>query len=370
MATLPERKPKKSSSARASREPRAPRTPRISRDPAKPSKRLSLAEAAKRARLIEPARTAHDADEGPQGIRLQKVMASAGVGSRRLCEQLIEQGSVRVNGRVVNRLPAWVDPADDEIIVEGKKLPKADRRLYVMLYKPRETMSTLSDPEGRRTVADLVPHPSGIRLYPVGRLDYDTMGLLLMTNDGELANRLTHARYGVTKTYRALVKGDMTDAAIEALQKEIALIQRRESRRAAGKPQSTGLTIRTVSRASDRSVIDITITEGQNRSVRKILTDAGCKLKKLVQIRLGPLSLKGVARAQWRELTRDELRALREATGLVRGGDSSSPASPGGARKKPGRSAKSAPRKSQPSTAPAGAPGINDDEALSQDDVW
>ena len=315
-------------------------------------------------------RRTHSFTLDTRGPRLQKILCEAGYGSRRACEELIEAGAVTVNGELVDALPAWVDPAGDEIRVNGKRLRPKERHVYLMLFKPRGVVSTNSDPEGRVRAVDLVKHPANPRLYPVGRLDLDSSGLLLLTNDGELANRLTHARYGVTKTYRALVKGDMTDAAIEALQKEIALIQRRESRRAAGKPQSTGLTIRTVSRASDRSVIDITITEGQNRSVRKILTDAGCKLKKLVQIRLGPLSLKGVARAQWRELTRDELRALREATGLVRGGDSSSPASPGGARKKPGRSAKSAPRKSQPSTAPAGAPGINDDEALSQDDVW
>jgi len=152
-------------------------------------------------------RAPSDPKDASRGERIQKVLARAGIGSRRHCEELVEQGQVRVNGRVVDELPAWVDPMADDIVVNGRPVPKAERHVYVMLYKPRNTLSTLSDPDHRRTVADLVQHPSVDRLYPVGRLDYDTMGLLLMTNDGELANRLTHPRYGVHKTYRAVVKG-------------------------------------------------------------------------------------------------------------------------------------------------------------------
>lgn len=261
--------------------------------------------------LIEPSE-----DAGP-GIRLQKVMAAAGIGSRRLCEDLIEQGRVRVNGHVVNRLPAWVDPQEDEVEVAGHVLPKPERHVYVMLYKPRNTVSTLSDPDGRRTVSDVVQHPSGARLYPVGRLDYDTMGLLLLTNDGELANRLTHPRYGVHKTYRALVRGNLTAEAVAQLERGIFLAERKEGR-TVGAERTGGARLELVRSEKDRSVIDITLSEGRNRQVRRMLASVGCLVKKLVRIRMGPIRLRGVALGQWRELTRDELRALREAAGLVR----------------------------------------------------
>src|SRR5690606_13551855 len=157
----------------------------------------------------------------PHLERLQRVMADAGVASRRACEELIARGAVEVNGEVVTELPIFVDPREDRILVEGRPLPKrggGDRNIYIMLNKPERTLTTVTDERefggeggGRRTVMDLVDHPARARLFPVGRLDYATRGLVLLTNDGELANKLTHPRYGVHKTYEAVVKGVLPD---------------------------------------------------------------------------------------------------------------------------------------------------------------
>lgn len=249
-------------------------------------------------------------------------MAEAGLGSRRACEQMIEDGLVRVNGKVVRELPVLVDPEQDLIEVEGEPLPiggeAGGRRVYVMLYKPRHTVTTLSDPAGRRTVAEIVRHPSGIRLYPVGRLDYDTMGLLLMTNDGELANRLTHPRYGVHKRYRAVVKGALTEEQVEKLEQGVFLAERRHGR-SAGASRTAGAELTIAKKDPARTVLDITLKEGRNRQVRRMLAKAGCPVKKLVRTQMGPLKLKGVALGEWRELTLTELQSLRKAAGLIAG---------------------------------------------------
>ena len=264
-------------------------------------------------------RPAAPIDAGP-GTRLQKALAAAGIGSRRRCEELIEEGRVTVNGRVVNVLPAWVDPRDDVIAVEGLELPRAERLVYVMLYKPRATVSTLLDPDGRKTVADIVRHPSGARMYPVGRLDYETMGLLLLTNDGELANRLTHARYGISKTYRALVKASLTEESTKQLEARLHDQERRMTRSARGRAPTgaPGIVFSLVKSGEGKSVLDITITEGKTRPVKEMLAFLGLMVKKLVRVRVGPLRLRGVALGEWRELTRDELREVRVACGLLR----------------------------------------------------
>lgn len=249
----------------------------------------------------------------PTTERIQKVLARAGVGSRRHCEELVEQGRVRVNGVVRHELPILVNPEADDIAVDGRPIPKADRHVYVLLYKPRNTVSTLSDPDQRRTVADLVQHPSVSRLYPVGRLDYDTMGLLLMTNDGALANRLTHPRYGVHKTYRAVVKGSMTDDEIKQLEHGIFLAVRREGQ-TVGAQRTGGASLHIVRREPDRTVLDITLTEGRNRQVRRMLAHVGHRVKKLTRIQMGPLKLKGLRLGEWRELSIGEVRALRRAS--------------------------------------------------------
>jgi 23S rRNA pseudouridine2605 synthase len=245
-------------------------------------------------------------------VRLQKVMARAGVGSRRACEVLIESGMVSVNGQTVRELPCLVDPYTDRIEVQGRVLPRPERHVYVMLYKPKQTMCTLSDPGGRRTVADLVQHPSGTRLYPVGRLDFDTMGLVLMTNDGELANRLTHPRYGVHKTYRAVVKGSLSDEEVQRLEQGIYLAERREGRTVGARKTSRAL-LTPVKREPTRTILDIQLHEGRNRQIRRMMASVGCPVRRLVRIQMGPIALKGLQIGEWRELTASELARLRKA---------------------------------------------------------
>jgi 23S rRNA pseudouridine2605 synthase len=138
-----------------------------------------------------------------QGVRLQKVLAQAGIASRRAAEGLILQGRVTVNGQVVRELGSRVDPENDEVRVDSKPIVQAQRKVYLLFYKPKHCVTTAKDPQGRKTVLDFIPD-MGVRLFPVGRLDYDAEGLLLLTNDGPLANRLQHPRYGVSKTYKAI----------------------------------------------------------------------------------------------------------------------------------------------------------------------
>ena len=165
----------------------------------------------------------HDYTDAERGPRLQKVLAAAGIGSRRGCEELIELGDVKVNGQVVKDLPAWVDPQNDRITVAGARIEPAVRNIYIMLFKPRGVITTNDDPEGRRRAIDLVQHPSGTRLFAVGRLDLDSSGLLLLTNDGELANRLTHPRYGVHRTYEVTVRGSLSQDEVKELERGIYL---------------------------------------------------------------------------------------------------------------------------------------------------
>jgi len=252
--------------------------------------------------------------DASRGVRIQKALAEAGVASRRRCEELIEEGRVVVNGRLVSELPAWVDLEQDEIVVDGKRIGGAERHVYIMLNKPRATVSTADDPDGRRTVLDLVDHPAAGRLFPVGRLDYDTLGLILLTNDGELANRLTHPRYGVHKTYLATVKGRIEEGDIAALEEGIFLAERKEGQ-TVGARRTARVRLKIVSKDKDRTVLELTLGEGRNRQVRRMMAAVGHPVRKLVRIRMGPLSLKGLARGEWRELTRQEIGRLRRAGG-------------------------------------------------------
>ncbi|HVZ93436.1 MAG TPA: pseudouridine synthase [Phycisphaerales bacterium] len=247
-------------------------------------------------------------------VRLHKRLAELGVASRRTCEELIASGRVRVNGEVARRSPVLVDVDRDRVEIDGEvvHLKSKERHVYVMLYKPRHTVTTLSDPDGRRTVTELVRHPSGARLFPVGRLDYDTMGLLLLTNDGELANKLTHPRHGVHKTYRAIVKNSLTPADVTELEKGIYLVERKQGR-SEGASRTSPVKLEIVSREPTRTVLDITLQEGRNRQVRRMFANVNCPVKKLVRISMGPLRLKGVKLGEWRELTTTELRLLRAA---------------------------------------------------------
>ncbi|MCW5777505.1 MAG: rRNA pseudouridine synthase [Phycisphaeraceae bacterium] len=249
-----------------------------------------------------------------EGERLQRVLAHAGIASRRACEELIAEGRVRVNGRVVRELPVFVRLGEDTVEVDGTPVKSPERHLYILLNKPAKALSAVTDEPGaaRRTVLDFVDHPSGVRLYPVGRLDYHTMGLVLLTNDGELANRLSHPRYGVAKTYHAVVKGRLEEDALARLEQGIYLAERREGR-TVGATRASHVGLRIVKRDRDATVLEVTLREGRNRQVRRMLAAVGCPVKRLERVAMGPLRLKGVARGQWRELTAAEVRSLRRA---------------------------------------------------------
>ena len=236
-----------------------------------------------------------EGEEG-DGVRLQKVLAQAGLGSRRVSEDLIERGRVRVNGeRAV--LGRRVDPETDVIEVDGAQIGVKAGLVHVLLNKPRGVVTTASDPQGRPTVVELVP--SDTRLFPVGRLDVDTEGLLLLTNDGDLTHRLTHPSFGVEKEYLAEVEGVPSRGAIRRLREGVEL--------------EDGLTAPAkVSQVSD-TVLRLTIHEGRNRQVRRMCEAVGHPVVRLVRTRIGPLAERSLAPGAWRALTQDEVRALERA---------------------------------------------------------
>ncbi len=237
--------------------------------------------------------------------RLQKFMAEAGVASRRACEELIRQGRVTVNGETAS-LGRSVEPEQDRVELDGKPVQKEQRRTVILLYKPRGVVSTSSDPEGRRTVQDYfreIPE----RLYNVGRLDLNSEGLLLMTNDGALANRLTHPRYGVEKTYYAVCDGKLTASEAAKLTNGIEL---EDGMTAPARVDA----VRTTQRG-DTSFL-ITIHEGRNRQIRRMLEAVGHRTLRLKRERFGPLSLGTLAPGEWRKLSDEEIKKLENALGL------------------------------------------------------
>lgn len=233
--------------------------------------------------------------------RLQKFLSAAGVASRRHAEVLIRQGRVSVNGDVA-RLGMQVEPAD-EVLVNGVPVgPQAARLL--MLNKPVATITTMHDPQGRATVAALVP--DDVRVYPVGRLDVDTSGLLLLTNDGDLAHRLMHPSFGVTKTYRVLVQGRLTDADARRLADGVELED----------GTTAPATARVLQSSTDRSLLELAIHEGRNRQVRRMCEAVGHPVRELVRVGYGPLTLGDLKTGTWRRLTDPEVRRLRKVVGL------------------------------------------------------
>jgi len=235
-------------------------------------------------------------------MRLQKYLAHAGVASRRAAERLIEQGKVRVNGKVVRELGTSVGESD-RIDVSGTPVVLHTERTYLIVHKPAGMMTTMSDPEGRRTIRDLIPKDSP-RIVPVGRLDYDTSGVLLLTNDGELAHVLTHPRFGVDKTYRAIVAGRLLPQDLKRLASGVKL--------EGSRTQSAQL--RVVATRRDTSVIDITVHEGQNRQVRRMFEAVGHPVILLSRLRFGPLKLGDLPVGGSRRPSERELAALRAAS--------------------------------------------------------
>jgi 23S rRNA pseudouridine2605 synthase len=243
--------------------------------------------------------------------RIQKVLANAGVASRRNVEEMIRQGRVTVNGRVMTELPILIDPQRDKVSVDDEPVrlrePETKQRFYFLMNKPKGVYSTnVAQGEQVRAV-DLLPRDLPARLYPVGRLDADSKGLLLLTNDGDLTNQLTHPRYGVAKTYRAIVDGYVRPETVQALQKGVWLADRNS-----GEGFKTGRShIKIAKRGREKSVLEITVREGRNRQVRRMLAGLGHKVRDLTRIKMGPLTLDKLAPGQFRPLTMREVKALR-----------------------------------------------------------
>ena len=240
----------------------------------------------------------------PSGVRLQKLLAEAGVASRRDSEELIRSGHVEVDGQVVTRLGTRVDPSAAVIRIDGARLPPRSQRAYLALNKPAGVVSTMRDPQGRRCLADLLGDRAD-RLFHVGRLDTDTEGLLLLTNDGDLAHRISHPSFAVAKTYVAEVTGPATPALGRRLR--------------AGVELDDGPVVvdryRVIASDAGRSIIEVELHEGRNRIVRRLLDHVDHPVRRLTRTAVGPVTLGRLPVGQLRELTSSELGALLDAAG-------------------------------------------------------
>jgi 23S rRNA pseudouridine2605 synthase len=239
--------------------------------------------------------------------RLQKIIAAAGIASRRNAEELIAQGRVKVNGQIVTELGTKADLERDHIKVDGKLLHGPERLIYLLLNKPKGFVTTVTDPERRPTVMDLV-RKVGERIYPVGRLDYATEGLLILTNDGELANKLTRTSSDMPKTYQVKVSGRATDIDIEKLRRGIRLGTQHGRRRV--KPVHTAPAQIRLMKDTENPWYEVTLIEGRNRQIRRMFEEIGHHVEKIRRIRYGPLAL-DVEPGQFRALTVKEVNSLK-----------------------------------------------------------
>lgn len=243
-----------------------------------------------------------------EAVRLHKYLARAGVASRRACEELISSGRVSVNGEVVTQLGTKIDPEHDLVALDGERVSLPEESVVIMLNKPTGYLSAMSDMHGGRCVSELVPIERFPGLYPIGRLDKDTTGLLLFTNDGELGNALIHPRHHVPKTYLARLAGNITDKALSELRSGVMLDD--------GMTQSADVGV--LDEDAHSSLIEITIYEGRNRQIRRMGAAIGHPVEKLERIALGPISIGDLERGSWRLLTAEEHSALLSVAGLSR----------------------------------------------------
>lgn len=239
-------------------------------------------------------------------VRLQKYLAEAGVASRRKSEELIEQGLVRVNGQTAS-IGDKINPKKDTVTVRGKKIVKQKSHTYVMLHKPRGFITTMSDEMDRKCVAELINDVPG-RVYPVGRLDRDSEGMLLFTNDGEFANAMTHPAKHVPKTYRVTVRPTVTEEQVTALTTGIIIDDRK----------TAPAEVRIVTREEGRVVLEIILYEGRNRQIRKMCEEVGLEVARLKRTAIGSVKLSMLKQGDWRELTEEEVRKLMIAAGMER----------------------------------------------------
>ncbi len=230
--------------------------------------------------------------------RLQKILAAAGIDSRRNCEQLILDGAVSVNGHIVDSLPVFADPETDIIKVHGKKL-KSRLKVYYLLNKPKNVICTNRDPQGRKTAVDIIG--SRERIFCAGRLDADTTGAIILTNDTELVNILTHPKFGLHKTYVATVKGLLTPEHVEKLRKGIWLAEGKTSK----------ASVKLLNAGPQQSTLEITISEGMNRQIRRMLARLDFKVKNLKRTKIGKITLHGLGSGNWRKLDAYEIKYLK-----------------------------------------------------------
>jgi len=268
-----------------------------------------------------------------QQERLQKIIAHAGVSSRREAEAMIREGRVTLNGRVVTELGTRADPDRDHIKVDGKLITKAEPHRYILLYKPKEVMTTVEDPQGRRTVIDLV---RGIRerIYPVGRLDFHSEGLVLLTNDGELAFKVSHPTHGSVKTYSVKVRGVPEERLVDKLRRGITIDGKRtlpcdiERMRTTGKSDDEG-----------NSWFEVKLREGRTQQIRKMFQAVGHPVSKLRRVAIGPISDPKLTPGVWRELTKHEVKMLETMKEMKKPAKRRVAAGPA-SRKKPAKAAK------------------------------
>ena len=233
--------------------------------------------------------------------RLQKILSAAGIASRRKCEELILEGLVRVNGKSIETLPAFAD-ADKDVITVGETRIRPQPKIYFLLNKPKGVICTNFDPQGRIRAIDLVP--SRHRIFCIGRLDVDTTGLIILTNDTELANQLTHPKFGLKKTYIADIKGQIEGPHVERLKHGIWFSEGKTSRSA----------LKILKRGFTSSLVEITITEGLNRQVRRMFANVGLPVRSLKRTRIGKITDRGLGIGKFRLLTKTEVSILKKAT--------------------------------------------------------
>ena len=249
-------------------------------------------------------KTSNKTSQVPEGMqRLQKILASAGVDSRRKCEELILEGSVTVNGKVVAELPAFANPDTDDIRVDNQRIKKTEK-VYFLLNKPKGVICTNADPMGRRKAVDLIDCHE--RIFCVGRLDADTTGLIILTNDSELTNRLTHPRYELPKTYHVKVRGRMEGEAVEKLKKGVWLSEGKTERAA----------VKVLKKTHTETLLEVSIRQGLNRQIRRTFAHLGYKVKSLKRTQIGNIVLKGIAVGSYKRMTKAQVAYLKNATSL------------------------------------------------------
>jgi len=241
-----------------------------------------------------------------EGVRLQKVLAAAGLGSRRHCEELIADGLVEVNGRTVIEQGVRVDPLTDVIRVDGARIPPPRRHAYLMFHKPRGVVSTMDDPQGRSTIAEFLGKRVNEGLFHVGRLDTSTEGLLLITNDGDFAQRMAHPSHSISKTYVAEVEGVVDNVTLRKLGRGITLED------GPVRPDQ----IKLIQRGGSRSIVQVVLHEGRNRIVRRMFEAVGHPVRRLSRTAVGPVRMGQLKVGELRELNREELGALMDLAGL------------------------------------------------------